>query len=119
VSDGVLNPVDLEKAIQEIARRIHAGVKVVSDAERAARAARHTCDIAYAKAYMAHDGPAHERRYAAELASVTDRQAADDAEVTFRHAERQARALENELRATQSIGASVRAMYQGEKGYGG
>jgi len=118
VSD-VLNPVDLEKTIQEISRRIHNGVSVVTAAEREAREKRRQYDLTFAKAYLNHDGPAHERKYFAESATSTERQAAEVAEVAFRHAERNARALENELRATQSIGASIRAMYAGERGFGG
>lgn len=114
----VLNPADLEKHIQEIARCIHDGVKVVTAAEREAREKRRLYDLAYAMAYTAHDGPAHERKYRAEIATTGDRDAAEVAEVAFRHAERTARALENELRATQSIGASIRSMYAGEKGFG-
>jgi hypothetical protein len=117
VSD-VLNPADLEAKIQEISRRIHDGVRVVTNAERDAREKRRVYDHAYAQAYMQHTGPAHEKRYAAEVETTEKRGVAEDAEVVFRHAERTARALENELRATQSIGASVRAMYQGERGIG-
>lgn len=114
----VLNPVAIEQRMQEIARRIHEGVKVVSAAESAARAARHAADVAYAQAYMAHQGAAHEKRYAATIATAEEAHAADVAEVAFRHAERTARALENELRAVQSVGASVRSMYSAERGFG-
>ncbi len=115
----VLNPADIERHIQEISRRIHEGVKVVSAAERDAREQRRIYDLDYARAYQAHDGPAHEKRYAAEEQTTAQRQTADIAEVAFRHAERTARALENELRATQSIGASIRQMYASERGFGG
>ena len=115
----VLNPADLEGKIQEISRRIHEGVKVVTAAERDARDRRRLYDLAYAKAYLGHDGPAHERKHAAEVATTDERNTADVAEVAFKHAERTARALENELRATQSIGASIRSMYAGERGFGG
>jgi hypothetical protein len=118
VSD-VLNPVDLERSIQEISRRIHKGVGVVTEAEGNAREKRRQYDHAFAVAYMQHEGPAHEKRYAAEVATTSFRAVAEDAEVAFRHAERTARALENELRATQSIGASIRAMYAGEREFGG
>jgi hypothetical protein len=115
----VLNPVDIESNIQECARRIHKGVEVVTNAEAKSRRATHDLDVAVANAYMAHDGPAHEKKYAAVLATQTERDAADTAEVAFKYAERTARALEAELRAWQSVGASIRAMYQGEKGLGG
>jgi hypothetical protein len=116
--NDVLNPADLEKHIQEISRRIHNGVRVVTDAEKTARDKRRLYDLAFAQAYLQHDGPAHERKYSAEAATTAQRQEAEVAEVAFRHAERTARALENELRATQSIGASIRAMYAGERGFG-
>lgn len=114
----VLNPADIEKHIQEISRRIHRGVEVVTAAERDAREQRRLYDLAYAKAYMGHDGPAHEKKFAAEVATTDARSTVDVAEVAFRHAERTARALENELRATQSIGASIRQMYASERGFG-
>lgn len=116
--NDVLNPADLEQHIQEISRRIHKGVRVVTDAERAARDKRRQYDLVFAQAYLKHDGPAHERKYFAEAATTVERQEAEVAEVAFRHAERTARALENELRATQSIGASIRAMYASERGFG-
>ena len=107
----VLNPVEIEAAIRECARRIHNGVRVVTEAERAARERRRRYDHAFAVAYMQNAGPAHEKRYAAEVATTGQRAEAEDAEIAFRHAERQARAVEAELRAWQSVGASVRTMY--------
>lgn len=115
----VLNPADIERHIQEISRRIHKGVSVVSDAERDAREKRRLYDRQFALAYLGYDGPAHERKYHAEVCTTEQREVAEVAEVAFKQAERTARALENELRATQSIGASIRAMYAGEKGLGG
>lgn len=117
--NDVISPVEIESRIQDIARRIHAGVPVVSNADAAARAADHALDLAFAKAYMTHEGPAHERKYAAEIATEKEREACDIAEVAFKHAERTAKALDAELRAMQSIGASIRSMYQGERGFGG
>lgn len=115
----VLNPADIESRIQSIARRIHEGVSVVSNADAAARKAKHVLDLAFARAYLGHNGPAHERKYAAEIATEKEREACDIAEVAFKHAERTAKALDAELRAMQSIGASIRSMYQGERGFGG
>lgn len=107
----VLNPVDIEQAIRTCADRIHNGVKVVTQAEREAREAGRVYDRAFASAYLAADGPAHERKYHAELATVRERDARDVAEVAYKFAERTAKAVEAELRAWQSVGASVRAMY--------
>ena len=111
----VLNPVDVEQSIRSIANRISNGVRIVSDSYAAFLAAERDYDRAYAGAYLAHKGPAHEKKYAAELATADERQARDVADVAYRYADRTARALDAELRAFQSIGASVRAMYGGER----
>lgn len=116
---NVLNPVDIEQSIQGVAKRIHNGVTVVTNAEAEFRQADREYDAAFARAYMAHEGPAHEKKYAAELATQVERQVRDVAELAFKHGERTARALEAELRAWQSVGASIRAMYAGERGVGG
>jgi hypothetical protein len=110
VSD-VLNPVQVESAIREASQRIANGVKVVSDRYRAFLHAEHAYDLAFARAYMAFGGPAHEKKYAAELATDAERSARDDADAAYRYAEKQWRALSAELDALRSIGASVRAAY--------
>ena len=107
----VLNPVDIEHRIREVANRISAGVKVVSDRYAAYLAAEHEYDQAFAAAYLNHDGPAHERKYVAELGTVNERKARDVADAAFRYADRTAKALESELRALQSVGASIRQVY--------
>lgn len=64
----VLNPVDIERAIRNCSDRIARGVKVCSDTYSAFLTADHEFDQAFAHAYMGHEGAAHERKYAAELA---------------------------------------------------
>jgi hypothetical protein len=115
----VLNPVDIEQNIQAVSRRIHNGVTVVTNAEAEFRKADQAYDLAFARAYMEHRGPAHEKKYAAEIDTADERANRDVKELAFKHAERTARALEAELRAWQSVGASIRAMYAGERGMGG
>lgn len=114
----VLNPVDVETAIRDLSNRITNGVRVVSDKHREHLDAERAYDQAFAREYLQAEGPAHERKYRAELATSKERQVMDAAEVMFRYADRQARALENELRALQSIGASIRAMYGTQQGVG-
>lgn len=107
------NPVQIEQAIRETANRIANGVNECAarystwlDADRA-------YDRAYARAYLsATKMPAHERKYHAELATQTERTARDLADAAYKFAERRARALQEELRAWQSVGASVRMMFQ-------
>lgn len=107
----VANPVTVEHNIRACSDRIAKGVMVCDERYRAFLEADQTYDAAYARAYMRHQGPSHEKRYAAELATQQERSARDTADAAYRYADRQAKALENELRAWQSVGASVRSMY--------
>lgn len=107
----IISPVQVETAIREVANRMAEGVQICSDRYAAFLDADHRFDVAYARAYMQHEGPAHEKKYAATLKTADERAARDAADVAYRHADRTARALEAELRAWQSIGASVRSMY--------
>lgn len=111
MSGEVLNPVQVEQNIRTLANNIARGVTVVSNTEAEARKARREYDIAFAHAYMNWTGAAHEKKYAAVIATEAELEAADVAELAYKHAERTARALTEELRAWQSVGASVRAMY--------
>jgi len=113
VSD-VLNPVDVERSIRETADDIARMVPVVSEAEREARKQRVFYDRAYATAYLDAEGAAHERKYRAELATKQERDRMEVADLAYRHAERQSKALEQKLRAFQSVGASIRTMYSGQ-----
>jgi hypothetical protein len=111
MSDEVMNPVTIEQQISTIANDIARGVHVVTDAEYKAASLRRVYDRAYALAYGAAEGSILERKHGAELASMVEREAAENAEIAFRHAQRTARALEKKLDALRSQGASVRAMY--------
>lgn len=111
MTEAPLNPVDIEQSIRETANDIARGVRVVSAAESEAREKVRAYDRAFASAYLAAEGPAHEKKYRAELATEAERDAMDVAELAFRHAERTAKSLEAKLRAFQSVGASVRQMY--------
>lgn len=105
------NPVQIEEAIRQCANRIAASVSVCGERYAAWLEADRVYDRAYAQAYLHAEGAAHERKYRAELATAAERQARDLADAAYRFADRQAKALEAELRAWQSVGASVRAMY--------
>jgi len=106
-----LNPVDVENNIRTISDRIAKGVSVCDERYRGFLTADHQYDLAYASAYLGATGPQHERKYHAELATARLRQARDVADAAYRYADRQAKALEAELRAMQSINKSVMGMY--------
>lgn len=107
----VMNPVSIETSISNCANRIAKGVKVCSDAYKTFLKADHEYDLAFARAYMAYEGAAHAKKYAAELDTEVERAARDAADVSYRYADRTAKAIESELRALQSVGASVRQAY--------
>ena len=112
MSADVLNPVVIENRIRDISNRIANSAKVCNDRYVAFLQADGAYDKAYAAAFLDHKGPQTEKKYAAELATADERTARDVADAAYRYADRLAKALESELRAYQSIGASVRAMYQ-------
>lgn len=107
-----MDPVSIENAIRQCANHIAKGVTVCSNAYSAFLAADREYDQAYARAYIEAGGAAHERKYIAELATSEERQKRDIADAAYKYSDRQAKALEAELRALQSVGASVRGMYQ-------
>ncbi len=109
----VINPVDVESAIRATSNRIAEGVMVCDQRYKAFLKADHAYDVAFARAYIAHVGAAHEKKFAAELATVNERKERDLADAAYKYADRQAKALDAELRSWQSIGASVRAMFAG------
>lgn len=111
MTDTALNPVDVEKKIQETSNRIASGVGVVTAAQRDAKAKRRDFDLAYALAFGKAEGSIEARKYSAVVETMDLRRDAEEAEISFKHAERTAEALERELFAWQSIGNSVRAMY--------
>lgn len=109
--NDVLNPVDIEHRISEISERIAKGVSVVTEAEREAKRLRREFDLAFAHAFTSAEGSIPGRKYQAQIQTMPQREAAENAEIAFAYAERTAWALKDELSAFQSIGASVRAMY--------
>lgn len=106
-----LNPAHIETAIRACAERIAKGVMVCDERYRTFLEADHLYDVAFAGAYLTSTGAAHEKRYVAELGTQEQRRNRDVADAAYRYADRQARALESELRAWQSVNASVRAMF--------
>lgn len=105
------NPVRIETDFRDCANRIAKGVPVCAKRCEDFLAADRVYDIAYAHAYMTANGAAHERKYQAVLATQDQREARDVAEAAYKFADRKAKSLEDELRALQSLGASIRQAY--------
>lgn len=107
-----ITPVEVENAIRELSNRIAKGVRICSERYTAFLEAQRLYDQAFARAYLAATKhPAHERKYLAEIQTGGERANRDVADAAYRFAERQSKALDAELRATQSLGASIRAQY--------
>jgi hypothetical protein len=111
VYGDVLNPVDVERKIEETKNRIAAGVKIVTDREKEMKARKRDFDLAYAQSYKRAEGSIKDREYAADIETMPHRERADNAEIAYKHASRTADALEKELFAWQAILKSVSAMY--------
>jgi hypothetical protein len=105
------NPASVEAAIHECSQRIAAGVLKSDKAYRTFLQSDHVYDLSFAHAYLAADGPAHERKYLAEIATGDERRARDEADAVYRLMDRNMRAIQSELDALRSIGTSVRQAY--------
>lgn len=105
------SPVAIENAIRNCASRIANSVSVCNERYVVYQKAQREYDRAYAQAFLASTGAEYSRRYQAELKTVDERDERDTADAAYRYADRLAKALQDELRAWQSVGASVRMTY--------
>lgn len=106
-----LNPVEVEENLRRLSNEIARSVKIVSRTYAEFLEADRAYDRAYAAAYLKASGSVEEKKQKARYATLVEREARDVADVAYRYANDRATALREELRATQSVGASVRAMY--------
>jgi hypothetical protein len=110
---GVINPVEVEQQMLDVAAHIERGVHVVRDAELACATAKREFDRAWALAFGKATGAVKSREVEAMLVTMPQREAFEIAEVAYHHAQRLSRALEKKLDALRSVGASVRTAYAG------
>lgn len=113
----VPDPVDIERQIQDVRERIDRGAAIINERLKVYQAARLTYDVAFATAFAEHRGPQSEKRQKAVLATVDEAKVRDEAFAALQYAKDRSSDLRAELRALQSIGASVRASF-GAAGYG-
>lgn len=107
----VLNPVAVEQKILELSNRIAKSASICNERYLVRGETERAYEQAFAREYMAHEGPQQEKRYAATLATADEKEAADVAEAAYRYADRLAKALESELMAYQSVARSVGRMF--------
>jgi len=105
------NPVSIERDIRDTVNEIVKGVDIAAEAYGSFKRLEREFDLAFAQAYMAYTGPAHAKKYAAEIATNELRVEVDAADVAHRYADRRNKALETQLDALRSIGVSVRQAY--------
>lgn len=106
-----LSPVSVEQRILEISNRISRSAKVCNDLYIDYLTADREYDRAYAVAFLKHEGPQTEKRYAAEEATTAERERRDVTDAAYRYADRLSKALQAELMAMQSVNKSVIAQF--------
>ncbi|WP_218973624.1 hypothetical protein [Brevibacterium sediminis] len=107
-----LTPVILEQHMLNLSNRIAKSAKVCNDRYTEFLAADREFDRAFAQAYLDYEGPQAEKRYAADKATMTEREARDVADAAHRYADRLSKALQSELMAYQSLNKSILAQFQ-------
>ena len=106
-----LSPVQVEEHIRELVNRIAKGIQVCSKRYSEFLDADRAFDREYAQAYLEAEGSIKDKEMQAKVQTMPAREERDIADAAYRHADRLSKALDSELRAFQSLGASVRQMY--------
>lgn len=106
------SPARVETEIYSCAQRIATGVMKADTAYKEFLKKDAAYDRAFAVAYLEAGGPAHERRYAAEVATAVERDVRDVADAAYKLMASNMKAIQSELDALRSIGTSVRQAYQ-------
>ena len=106
-----LNPVQIEQHILELTNRISKGIRVYSERYADFLEKDREFDRAYAHAYLKAEGSIKDKEKKAALKTIEEREARDVADIAYKQSDKLLRALDSELRAWQSIGASVRQQY--------
>lgn len=111
MSVDTLNPVNVENEIRRCSNRIANGVKVCNEKYETYVKALAAYEVGYAKALIAYDGPGYKAKYAAVIATEGLRTTRDVADVAYKYAKALAEALQDDLRAWQSVNKSVQSAY--------
>ena len=106
-----LNPVQIEQHILELTNRISKGIRVFTDRYADFLEKDREFDKAYARAYLSAEGSIKDKEKQAVIETFESRTARDVAEVAYKQSDKLLKALDSELRALQTLSASVRMMY--------
>jgi hypothetical protein len=110
-TEEIYNPVSVEQAIRNCSDRIAKGVSITAERYKAYQKAKRELDRAKAHAFLDYQGTQLEKKHAAELATEGERDERDRTYEAYKYAKELAAALEDELRALQSINKSVNSAY--------
>jgi len=104
-----ITPFDVEQEMVDLNTRIGKAPGVIKAHHNALKEARTAHRMAYARAYSTAEGTILDRRMQADLETQGEREAMDNAEITYRYVRDELDALKTKLRALQSIGSMLRA----------
>lgn len=109
----VWSPVAIEQRLAELDHAITAGVDELATAYEKFATLKNELEKATARAYLAYKGPAHEKKYAAIVATEALRDQLTVADIAYHYAKTRSEALTNgNLKAIQSMSASIRSQYE-------
>lgn len=115
-SDDLITPLDVEREMIDLTRRIENAPQVIKEYHTKVRVARNDYKKAYAIAYSGAQGTVVDRKMAAELATMDAERAVDDAEIEYRFVVDTMDALKSKLRALQSVSSLMKASMFGNHG---
>ena len=95
----------------DLTNRISKGIRVFTDRYSDLLEKDRAFDRDYARAYLRAEGSIKDKEKRAVIETFESRTERDVAEVAYKQADKLLKALSDELRAWQSIGASVRQQY--------
>ena len=95
----------------DLTNRISKGIRVFTDRYSEFLEKDRAFDRDYARAYLRAEGSIKDKEKQAVIETFESRTERDVAEVAYKQADKLLKALSDELRAWQSIGASVRQQY--------
>ena len=108
-----LNPVQIEFELRDANTRLENGTKTVRDALEEYLDAKSAYEVAYAHAYLDAEGSIKDKEVQAVIATESQRNARDVAEVAYKYAKDLMRSLEQKQSTLQTISAGIRQAYAG------
>lgn len=107
----IVTPLAIEQAIRECSNRLAKSIPIRSERLTLKRAAERDYRRAYDRVYLDAEGSVEDRKAQARVLTEELHDAVDVAEIVYKEAEALARAIEKELDALRSVGASIRSTY--------